>query len=92
MNDKKTPAKSWHKGFRQWFVELLSKGIFKKIAWVNDRQVGYVKVHPIKHKEEKAVKVLKNGRYEHRATNNHSKGESKKRRKVAAQSRKINRR
>lgn len=32
-----------------------------------------------------------NGRYEHRATNNHSQGESKSRRKMAAQSRKINR-
>lgn len=32
-----------------------------------------------------------NGRYEHRATNNHSHGESKSRRKMAAESRRKNR-
>ena len=91
MEDKLTPAKSWHKGFTRFMVEMLTKGIFKKAVWIGDRQVGYIKSNPIKIIEKKPVKKLKNGRYEHSATNNHSKGTSKSRRKMVSQSRKINR-
>ena len=84
MEDKKKiPAKSWHKGFTGFMVDLLSKGKFKMAAWIKGREVGYVKVHPIKKENTKPAG--------NRATNNHMKKSSKAKRLMAKQSKKINR-
>ena len=75
----------------KFWLDLLAG---KKIVAIDNLKgctIGYLKKNPIKKSEKhEPKKIIRNGRFEHAHTNNHSKGESKARRLMAKNSRRIN--